>query len=125
MPMLADHLGEHTPQGGWVLVPQKYGRILTYLARRNAAEPSPVTRLDPDQQPVFVLEPMDEAGRHWMDALRIGAGEPVGPAVRDRRGKSWQVHRAVRLPPAPAPATPTPAPAITPPPAAARGTAGQ
>ena len=97
MPAIADHLREYTPEGSWVLVPRKYGRILTYLSRRNAVEPSPVTRLDPDEQPVFVLDPMDDEGRRWMAELRIAPGEPVGPALPDRRGKSWQLHRADKL----------------------------
>lgn len=95
-PKLADGMRTQTPEGAWVLVPQKYGRILTYLSSRNAVEPGPVTNLDPAEQPVYVLEPMDAAGRAAMQQKALGAGPPLGAPVADRRGKQWQLHRAIR-----------------------------
>jgi hypothetical protein len=89
-----------TPEGAWVLAPQKYGRVLTYLSGRYAVEPGPATLLDPAVQPVYVVEPMDEPGRAWMAQQAIGDGAPVGDPVHDRRGKDWQLFRAVRAAPA-------------------------
>jgi hypothetical protein len=39
---------------------------------------------------------MDESGRAWMAQAHVADGPAVGEAVRDRRGKSWQLFRAVR-----------------------------
>jgi hypothetical protein len=113
-PGVAAVLRERTPQGAWVLVPQKYGRILTYLSGRYAVEPGPATLLDPAEQPVYVLEPMDEAGRAWMEQKALAAGAPVGDRVTTRRGKDWQVYRATRAAAADAPPSAAPAPAPPP-----------
>jgi hypothetical protein len=109
-PDVAEVLRSQTPQGSWVLVPQKYGRILSYLSDRYAVEPGPATNLDPVEQPVYVLEPMDDAGRKWMEEKALAAGPEVGRPVLDRRGRQWQVRRAVstRPPAPPAPASQSP-----------------
>jgi hypothetical protein len=106
-PGVAEVLRSQTPEGAWVLVPQKYGRILTYLSGRYAVEPGPATLLDPAEQPVYVLEPMDEAGRAWMAQKDLASGARVGERVTTRRGKDWQVYRATRS--APEPVSPSPA----------------
>jgi hypothetical protein len=86
-------------------------------------EPGPLTQLNPETQRVYVLEPLEPDVLEWMKILRLGTGEPVGPPLRGRRGKEWQLHKAVNLqmaPPAAPAATSTPAPAAeaagTPPP---------
>ena len=102
VPELTKLLETQTPPGAWVLVPERQlGRILTFTSRRHAVEPGPVTQLNPDLQTVYVLEPLESDVRAWMPLLRMGTGEPVGPAVRGRRGKQWQLHKAVRTPPPP------------------------
>jgi hypothetical protein len=107
VPELTRLLQAQTPDGAWVLVPERQlGRILTFLSRRYAVEPGPVTQLNPEIQTVFVLEPLEEDSLRWMDILRLGVGGPVGPEVKGGRGKAWQLHHATRLPPATAPAAP-------------------
>jgi hypothetical protein len=99
VPALTELLRAQTPDGAWVLVPERQlGRILTYTSGRYAVEPGPVTQLDPRTQTVYVLEPMDDAARQWLAALHIAVGEPVGPPVVGRRGARWQLHRALRDP---------------------------
>lgn len=100
VPELTTLLKSQTPEQAWVMVPERQlGRILTYTSGRYAVEPGPVTQLNPDTQVVYVLEPLEDDARQWMRTLRMGVGEPVGPPVRGRRGKEWQLHRATRLPP--------------------------
>lgn len=102
VPELTKLLETQTPPGAWVLVPERQlGRILTFTSRRYAAEPGPLAQLNPELQTVYVLEPLEDDVRAWMPLLRIGVGEPVGPAVSGRRGRQWQLHRAVRTPPPP------------------------
>ena len=117
-PDVADVLRAHTPPGAWVLVPQKFGRIMTYLSDRYGAEPGPLVSLDPEVQPVYVLEPMDAAGRAWLEQKAIAAGPALGGAVRDVKGKQWQLRRAVRPGQAPAAPVPVTAPPSAPPSAA-------
>jgi len=105
-PGVAAVLRAETPEGAWVLVPQKYGRILTYLSGRYAVEPGAATLLDPAEQPVYVVEPMDEAGKAWMDQKALADGPPVGERVTTRRGKEWQVYRATRVEPQSTPSPP-------------------
>ena len=99
VPRLADLVREQAPPDGWVLAPQKFGRVLTYLSGRYVTEPGPVTQLNPTEQPVFVLEPMDKLGQDWLAFYGIGSGDPIGPPVPGRRGKDWQLRRATRVPP--------------------------
>jgi hypothetical protein len=115
VPRLTEMLRTQTPDGAWVLVPERQlGRILTYTSGRYATEPGPVTRLNPDEQVVFVLEPLEPEAVKHMKILQLGVGEPVGDPVVGRRGVKWQLHRALNLhPPAEAPAI---APAEAPPP---------
>jgi hypothetical protein len=98
VPQLADLLASRTPEKTWVLAPQKYGRVLTYLSGRYVTEPGPATQLNPVEQRVYVLEPMDKLGQDWLAYYGIGSGEAVGPVVPGRRGKDWQLRRAVRVP---------------------------
>ena len=98
VPRLAELVRGQTPDDGWVLAPQKFGRVLTYLSGRNVTEPGPVTQLNPAAQPVFVLEPMDNLGRAWLAYYGIETSTPVGAPVPGRRGKDWQLHQAVRVP---------------------------
>ena len=108
VPELTKLLREQTPENAWVVVPERpLGRILTFTSRRFAVEPGPLTQLNPEVQTVYVLEPLEEDVRGWMPLLRLGVGEPVGPEVVGRRGRRFQLHRAVRTPP-PAPDTPVP-----------------
>jgi hypothetical protein len=107
VPELTRLLETQTPEGAWVLVPERQlGRILTFTSRRYAVEPGPVTQLNPEIQTVFVLEPLEADSLRWMDILRLGVGEPFGPVVKGGRGKEWQLHHATKLPPATAPAAP-------------------
>ena len=46
-----------SPQTSWVLVGPKLARIITFLSGRYAIEPEEHRNLDPDLQPLFVLEP--------------------------------------------------------------------
>jgi hypothetical protein len=102
VPELTRLLRGQTPEQAWVLVPERQlGRILTFTSRRYAVEPGPVTQLNPELQTVYVLEPLEDDVRAWMPLLRMGVGEAVGPAVKGKRGKEWQLHRAVRTPPPP------------------------
>ena len=99
VPELTKLLEAQTPPAAWVLVPERQlGRILSYTSGRYAVEPGPVTQLDPELQTVYVLQPLEPEAVKWMGILRLGVGEPVGPAVVGRRGKRWQLHRAVRAP---------------------------
>lgn len=108
VPQLTELLKAQTPQKGWVLVPERQlGRILTYLSGRYAVEPNPTVKLNARWQPVYVLEPMDGDAAAALAARGIAVGEAVGPAVTGRRGKTWQLHRAV---PAPARAVEAPPP---------------
>lgn len=116
VPDLTKLVQSRVPQGAWVLVPERQlGRILSYTTGRYTVEPGPLTQLDPDTQTVFVLEPLEPAAMGWMRTLRIGVGEPVGPPVVGRRGKTWQLHHAVRLPPETSPGSATPGAAGAPP----------
>jgi hypothetical protein len=113
VPRLTEMLRAQTPDGAWVLVPERQlGRILTYTSGRYATEPGPVTRLNPDEQVVYVLEPLEPEAVKHMKILQLGVGEPVGEPTVGRRGVKWQLHRALKLhPPAGAPAAaPTTAP---------------
>jgi hypothetical protein len=102
VPELTKLLQEQTPEGAWVLVPERQlGRILTFLSRRYAVEPGPVTQLNPELQTVYVLEPLEDDVRAWMPLLRMGTGEAVGPVLRGKRGREWQLHRATRTEPPP------------------------
>ena len=102
VPELTKLLETQTPPGAWVLVPERQlGRILTFMSRRHAVEPGPLAQLNPEVQTVYVLEPLEADVRAWMPLLRIGVGEPVGPVLRGRRGRQWQLHKAVRTPPPP------------------------
>ena len=91
---------DRTERGAWVLVPERQlGRILTYTSGRYAVEPGPVTQLDPQLQEVYVLEPLEADALQWMKILRLGVGDPVGPSVQGRRGTTWQLHKALKVPP--------------------------
>jgi hypothetical protein len=106
VPELTRLIEAQTPQDAWVLVPERQlGRILTYTSRRYTVEPGPVTQLNPEIQTVLVLGPLEEDSLRWMEILRLGVGEPFGPVVKGAR-KEWQLHRAVKLPPATAPNAP-------------------
>ena len=98
VPQLSELLRSVTLEKAWVLAPQKYGRVLTYFSGRYVTEPGPATQLNPVEQPVFVLEPMDKLGQDWMAFYGIGGGEAVGVTVPGRRGKDWQLRRAVPVP---------------------------
>lgn len=116
VPDLTKLVQDRVPQGAWVLVPERQlGRILSYTTGRYTVEPGPLTQLDPQTQTVFVLEPLEPAEMEWMRILRIGVGEPVGPPVVGRRGKGWQLHHAVRLPPETSPGSATTGAAGAPP----------
>jgi hypothetical protein len=114
VPQVSELLRSSTPEKSWVLAPQKFGRVLTYYSGRYVTEPGPATQLNPVEQPVYVLEPMDKLGQEWMAFYGIGGGEAVGAPVAGRKGKDWQLRRAVRVPPSnvlprdPADATGTP-----------------
>jgi hypothetical protein len=103
---VADQLKRHTPERAWVLAPEKTDRILTNLTGRYVAAPNATIDFRPQWQTLYILEPMDEDGRRWMFEKHIGTGEPVGDPVQGRRkGRTWQLHRAVLLPPDAPPAT--------------------
>jgi len=63
---VAKMIEDHTAPSGavtdkqttWVLVPDKFGRILTFLSRRYCIEPGRYSALDPRVQNVYVLNPM-------------------------------------------------------------------
>jgi hypothetical protein len=102
VPELTQLLQSHTPPEAWVLVPERpLGRILTFTSGRYAVEPGPLTQLNPETQTVYVLEPLEQDVLEWMRILQLGTGEPVGPPVRGRRRKEWQLHKAVKVRPEP------------------------
>lgn len=116
VPDLTKLIHDQVPQGSWVLVPERQlGRILSYTTDRYTVEPGPLTQLNPDTQTVFVLEPLEPAALEWMRILRIEVGAPVGPAVVGRRGKTWQLHHAVRGKPETPPGSAAPGAAGAPP----------
>jgi hypothetical protein len=91
-------LQTQTPENAWVLVPERQlGRVLTYTSGRYAVEPGPVTQLNPELQTVYVLEPLEDDALKWMKILGLGVGEPVGEPVRGRRGREYQLHRALKV----------------------------
>jgi hypothetical protein len=44
-----------------------------------------------------VLEPLEDDALKWMKILGLGVGEPVGEPVRGRRGREYQLHRALKV----------------------------
>jgi hypothetical protein len=58
-----------------------------------------VTLLNPLIHTVFVLERLVVDSLRWLGDLRLGVGQPFGPAVKGAR-REWQLHRAVKLAPA-------------------------
>ena len=99
VPQVSELLRSNTPEKAWVLAPQKFGRVLTYYSGRYVTEPGPATQLNPSEQPVYVLDPMDKLGLEWMAFYGIGSGQTMGPTVPARRGKDWQLRQAIRVPP--------------------------
>jgi 4-amino-4-deoxy-L-arabinose transferase-like glycosyltransferase len=96
---VAEQLKRCTPEHAWVLAPEKTDRILTNLTGRYVAAPNATIDFQPQWQELYVLEPMDDDGLRWMHEKHIGAGEVVGEPVQGRRkGRTWQLHRAVLLP---------------------------
>src|SRR5439155_5478055 len=94
LPELTRLLQSQTPDGAWVLVPERQlGRVLTYTSGRYAVEPGPVTQLNPELQQVYVLEPLEGDALGWMKTLRLGVGERVGGPVRGPRGREYQLHK--------------------------------
>ncbi len=78
-----------SPRTTWVLVAPKMARIVTFLSGRYAIEPEEHRDLDPDRQPLFVLEPSGsvEPGSH--DSREQG---DTRPGVR-----KWMADRDLRL----------------------------
>ena len=95
-------LRQHVEPDAWVLAPRPFGRILTYVSGRRVTEPGEATTLDakdPNLR-IYVLEPMDDEGRHWMRHMYYPAatGEPVAaaPSVAGKKGRTaWRLHKAV------------------------------
>jgi hypothetical protein len=112
LPELAAAVRERTEPDAWILVRHKLGRILTFTSGKYAVEPRPndASRLDPDLQDVYVLDPVDnrEEGKvdtntsDWMAQRGIGRGEEIFRLPDD--GFDWVLSRAVNLPGAPGPA---------------------
>ncbi|HEX8916242.1 MAG TPA: hypothetical protein VF796_28085 [Humisphaera sp.] len=89
----------------WVLVPEKYGRVMTFLTRRYCVEPTPYTALEPRRrtpepgkvrgQTVYAVEPADEAVAAWAAPRRC----VVDPTPVDRAAAGgWTLHRVFTLP---------------------------
>ena len=82
---VAEQLKRHTPEHAWVLAPEKTDRVLTNLTGRYVAAPNATIDFRPQWQTLYVLEPMDDDGRRWMNEKHIGSGDPVGASVPGRR----------------------------------------
>ncbi len=116
LPDLAKIIKEKTEPGAWILVRHKMGRIVTFTSGRYAVEPRPDdnTTLDPELQPVYVLDPIDNKEeekldtrtRDWMAANGIVRGEAVGSFQGKRDRQPWVLSRAVKRPADGSPVTP-------------------
>src|SRR5205823_5303334 len=122
---LAEMVRRHTPpsegvpasRATWLLVPQKFGRIMTYLTRRYAVEPDYDTDLDPAALVVYAIEPADVPTHEpadrmgerrailgtnaWLALHHFGLSPPLETVPnKDPRAKApWSLHRAVPLAP--------------------------
>jgi hypothetical protein len=99
-------LHHHVEPDAWVLCPPKYARILTYLSRRKVAEPFVETRLDPAEQTIYVLEPLNDPAhpevhdtpvRQWLQSTPARLDpKPIGPTIKSKFDvEPWELHQAV------------------------------
>lgn len=103
---LSSLVAANTESNAWILVRHKLGRILTFESGRFAVEPSAATQLDPANQPVYVLDPidakeedkLDTRTRDWMSEHHIGRGVEVARLQGKHDRQPWVLHRAVNLP---------------------------
>ncbi len=102
-PEVAEMIRRKTPDVAWVLVARKSGRILSYLSGKYCLEPTDATRLDPDKQAVYVLQPLDETSSKWMVDERIALGPEVGSVLNHKGGGAQVLYRALRSHPDPHP----------------------
>jgi len=93
-----------SPQTTWVLVGPKLARIITFLSGRYAIEPEEHRDLDPDRQPLYVLEPSGP-----LDSTAHDQREPgdVRPGV-----KKWLADHKLQLAPTPIATVPNKDPQI-------------
>jgi len=82
-----------SPRTTWVLVGPKLARIITFLSGRYAIEPEEHRDLDPDRQPLFVLEPSGPIDLGPHDSHEQG---DTRPGV-----KKWLADRNLQLAPTP------------------------
>lgn len=102
LPELAAVVRERTGPDAWILVRHKLARILTFTSGKFAVEPDGHTMLDPNEQDVYVLDPIDsnEEGKvdtrtsEWMAHRGIERGEVVATLPDD--GFEWVLYRAVK-----------------------------
>jgi hypothetical protein len=84
----------------WVLAPEKFARILTFLGQRYCVEPDRGTALTPLRQNVVVIRPSEppgtDASRPPVDAWLAERGAAVDPNPVDRASAGrWTLHRVV------------------------------
>lgn len=113
LPERVRRIQEVTEPGDWILVQRKLGRILTFASRRYAVEPDMSTRLDPDLQAIWALEPLDvkdsdgtnTQANDWLRQHDYELGPEVFSVKAPADRQPWVLHRVVKKAVAPPPAT--------------------
>jgi len=93
----------------WVIAPPKVARILTFLSRRHVIEPTPEYHwVRANYHTVYVLEPLEDPARQWVEAQPAHLGPPVGnpiPGHYDPEdSRPWVLRRVIADTPASGPA---------------------
>ncbi len=93
---LARLLDANIVPGGWVIVPPKLGRILTFRSHCYATNTPERMSIDPKTAPVFVLLPAGDHAPDWIRASGLVVGPQMGPAVQTTADpEPFLLHRLV------------------------------
>ena len=90
----------------WVIAPPKIARILTFLTDRHIVEPTPEYKwLEPNYQTVYILEPLEDPARQWLELKQAHLGPVINIPIPgrytpdDSRSKlvdrEWLLRRAI------------------------------
>lgn len=95
---LARLLDANIDPGGWVIVPPKLGRILTFRSRCYATNTPERMSIDQKIGPVFVLMPAGDHALAWIRESGMSIGPQIGPTVQTAADpEPYFLHRLVRV----------------------------
>jgi hypothetical protein len=84
----------------WVIAPPKVARILTFLSRRHVIEPTPeYLWVKPYYHTVYLLEPLDDPARLWVQSENSHLGPPISIPIPGRyipeKPGPWVLRRVI------------------------------